>query len=77
MRQRLVEWIEDLRSVGGFDELAAAVEVLVRRLTSALAALAVPSGSPPLDGLRTLGDELAKLAAGAAPPRGAGRPFWK
>src|SRR5205085_1346097 len=30
IRQRLVEWIEDVRSVGGHDDLAAAVEKLVQ-----------------------------------------------
>jgi hypothetical protein len=34
LRQRLVEWVEDLRSVGGHDELARTVETLVRQLPS-------------------------------------------
>jgi hypothetical protein len=32
IRQRLVEWVEDLKSVGGHDELARAVETLARQL---------------------------------------------
>ena len=32
LRQRLVEWVEDLRSVGGHDDLARTVETLVRQL---------------------------------------------
>jgi hypothetical protein len=80
VRQRLTEWIEDLRSVGGSRELADAVEALVRRLSDALAApwnLAAE--------LQAIADELARLATGTLPPEpgGAGgakpsrRPFWK
>jgi Ca-activated chloride channel homolog len=73
LRQRLTEWVEDLRSVGGQDALADAVEHQVKRLSAALAnatdlaaeALAVAT-------------ELAQLADGGAPPRKTGRAeFWK
>jgi Ca-activated chloride channel family protein len=73
MRQRLAEWVEDLRSVGGHDALADAVEHEVKRLSAALA------GANDLAGeVRAVAAELARLAAGGAPPRKAGRAeFWK
>ena len=76
VRQRLTQWIEDLRSVGGSRELADAVEALVRRLSDALAAPMNLAAE-----LQAIADERAKLATGArAPDAGAkpGRPpFWK
>jgi Ca-activated chloride channel homolog len=80
VRQRLTEWIEDLRSVGGSRALTDAVEALVRRLSDALAApwnLAAE--------LQAIADELARLATGTLPPESGGaggakpsrRPFWK
>ena len=74
LRQRLTEWVEDLRSVGGHDDLAAAVEHLVQRLSAALA-LATDLVSETI----AVAAELAKLAAGTPPPsRKPGRvAFWK
>jgi Ca-activated chloride channel family protein len=77
VRQRLVEWTEDLRSVGGSSALADTVEALVRRLSDALAApihLATE--------IKAIADELARLATGALPPDAGGAkptrpPFWK
>jgi Ca-activated chloride channel family protein len=70
IRQRLTEWIEDVRSVGGHDDLAAAVEKLVQRLSAALTEAAAVAA------------ELQKLASGAsAPPKApkakSDRAFWK
>jgi hypothetical protein len=76
VRQRLIEWIEDLRSVGGSRELADAVEALVRRLSSALAAPMNLAAE-----VKAIADELAKLATGALPPDAGAKPgrppFWK
>jgi Ca-activated chloride channel family protein len=76
VRQRLTEWIEDLRSVGGGRELADAVEALVRRLSDALAAPMNLAAE-----LEAIADELAKLATGAVPsdagPKPGRPPFWK
>jgi hypothetical protein len=58
VRQRLIEWIEDLRSVGGSAALADAVEARVRRLSDALAA---PSNLAAE--LKAIADELAQLAS--------------
>jgi Ca-activated chloride channel homolog len=74
LRQRLTEWVEDVRSVGGGDALAGAVEALVKRLSAALAApsnLAIEA--------KAIAGELAALAAGAPPPaKPPGRAaFWK
>ncbi len=71
LRQRLTEWVEDLRSVGTAAELAAAVETLVQRLSAALAL----SSDLATEALAIAG-ELAQLASGAAPPK-PGRAFWK
>jgi uncharacterized membrane-anchored protein len=84
LRQRLTEWVEDLRSVGGHETLADAVEREVKRLSAALAgaelaveALAVATGLA-VEAL-AVATELARLAQGAAAsPRPEGRPaFWK
>lgn len=75
VRQRLVEWIEDVRSVGGLDALADAVDALVKRLSSALAGGAVLA-----DEVRAIADALAELAAGEPPapaPKKSRLAFWK
>jgi Ca-activated chloride channel homolog len=74
LRQRLVEWTEDLRSVGGHDALAAAVDKLVQRLSAALAA-----GGALAAELVAIAEELAKLTGGGPPPRSLGQrlAFWK
>jgi Ca-activated chloride channel family protein len=72
LRQRLREWVEDLRSVGGFEALAGQVEQLASRLAAALPAsdLAVQA--------RAIATELAAVASGKTPPpRSSGRAFWK
>jgi hypothetical protein len=75
IRQRLTEWLEDLRSVGGKADLVSAVDALVTRLSSALAApatLAVEAAA--------VAAELAVLASGAppVPPKKRSRlAFWK
>jgi Ca-activated chloride channel family protein len=71
IRQRLAEWVEDVRSVGGYDALASAVERLVQRLASALA-----GGGALATEARAIAAELTKLAAGAQPPKPS-RAFWK
>lgn len=73
LRQRLREWVEDLRSVGGFDSLADAVEQLAHKLGDAIAAADVATQ------VAALATQLANVAAGGAvPPRSTGRPaFWK
>jgi Ca-activated chloride channel family protein len=63
LRQRLQQWIEDLLSVGGHGALATAVAEHLQRLT--------------VDTTAEIADELAKLAAGAVPPKPASRAFWK
>jgi Ca-activated chloride channel family protein len=74
LRQRLTEWIEDVRSVGGHDALAAAVEQRVQRLSAALA-----SGQDVAGEAVAIAAELARYAAGEAPPPAPkkGRAFWK
>jgi hypothetical protein len=73
LRQRMTEWIEDIRSVGGHDDLAAAIEKLVQRLSAALAL-----GSDLANEVAAIAAELVTLASGAAPPKQSGRgAFWK
>lgn len=75
VRQRLTEWVEDVRSVGERDDLASAVEALVKRLSAALAAPASLRSEA-----TAIAGELAALAAGAPPPpaKQQSRPaFWK
>lgn len=71
IRQRLTEWVEDVRSVGSAHDLAAAVEVLIQRLSAALA-LASDLATEAI----AIAAELDKLAGGAAPAK-ASRSFWK
>ncbi|MFN0251817.1 MAG: VIT domain-containing protein [Kofleriaceae bacterium] len=69
VRQRLAQWTEDVRSVGGMATLASSVEDIALRLATAT-----------MDQAIAIAGELAALAAGAPPPaakppgRGA---FWK
>jgi Ca-activated chloride channel family protein len=74
LRQRLTEWVEDVRSVGGNDELATAVERLVRRLSAALAA-----GTALVAEAIAIARELATLAGGGSPTptKGSRVAFWK
>jgi Ca-activated chloride channel family protein len=73
LRERLTELAEDLRSVGGHDELAEAIEYEVRRLGAALTV-----GDALAAEVLAIAAELARLASGSAPSRGRGRPgFWK
>jgi hypothetical protein len=76
VRQRLTQWIEDLRSVGGSRVLAEAVEALVRRLSDALAAPANLAAE-----LEAIADELTRLATDALPRETDAKPtrppFWK
>src|SRR5262249_26129870 len=67
LRQRLTEWVEDLRSVGGHEALADAVEREVKRLTAALA-----GGTDLATAALAVASELARLAGGGAPPRSGG-----
>ena len=75
LRDRLTEWVEDVRSVGGHDALAGAVEELANRLAAALA------GTAPIDSeLTAIVNELSALAAGAPPPapkKKSRSAFWK
>lgn len=74
LRQRLTEWVEDLRSVGGQAALADAVEKLVVRLVAALAGGDLGSEA------QAIADELTKLAGGAPPPEAPKQrrvAFWK
>jgi Ca-activated chloride channel family protein len=75
LRQRLVQWTEDVRSVGGNDDLASAVEALVERLVAALAAQATLAAEA-----AEIAGELATLATGAPPPppkKKSRLAFWK
>jgi len=75
LRQRLTEWVEDVRSVGGNNELADAVEALVKRLSAALAAPATLVAEA-----TAIAEELAALAAGGSPPPAKKKSrlaFWK
>jgi Ca-activated chloride channel homolog len=74
VRMRLVQWVEDLRSVGGPRDLASAVEELIEKLTAALAQPATLA-----DAVTAVADELARLAIDEKPatPPGGRPPFWK
>jgi hypothetical protein len=82
IRQRLVEWIEDVRSVGAFEPFAAAVEALVARLSSALAAMPAAGGRSGLAGEAiAIAAELVRVTQRGAPPPSPHVPprpaFWK
>ena len=75
LRLRLVEWVEDVRSVGGHDAIAAAVEALVAQVTAAIAGGQAAA-------VLAVAEALAALGAGASPPPGEAPPtgrvaFWK
>jgi Ca-activated chloride channel family protein len=72
LRQRLTEWVEDVRSVGGQDALAAAVEHLVQRLSAALG-----RGADLASETIAVAAELAKLGAGTPPAKRSRLAFWK
>jgi Ca-activated chloride channel family protein len=73
IRQRIAEWVEDLRSVSEQDALAEAVAQLVRRLSAALA-----RGENIASETLAVATELTKLANGESPPPSKGRvAFWK
>jgi Ca-activated chloride channel homolog len=75
VRERLTQWVEDLRSVAGANPLADAIEELIARLSAALGAMASLASEA-----AAVAAELAELAAGAPPPAtpSQGRPaFWK
>jgi hypothetical protein len=74
LRERLTQWIEDVRSVGGLDELARTAFDLTMRLSAALAAPATL-----LAEAAAIADELAQLATGAPPPpkKRSRLAFWK
>jgi hypothetical protein len=75
LRQRLVQWIEDVRSVGSNDDLATAIEALVERLSAALATPATLA-----DEAKAIAGELTRLAAGGPPPpptKKSRLAFWK
>jgi Ca-activated chloride channel homolog len=68
LRQRLTEWIEDVRSVGGLDTLAAAVDHQLRQL---LAVLDVATA-------RAVAKELETIVKGGGdPPKRSRLAFWK
>jgi Ca-activated chloride channel family protein len=74
LRQRLAEWVENLRSTGGNADLAAAVEALAARLGSAIAAADLATEAI------AIAAELASLATGAPPPpapKKSRAAFWK
>lgn len=76
LRQRLTEWIEDVRSVGHASPVAARVEVLVQQLTAQLAAPLVAAQ------VLAIALELENLAKGGTPPVTPPAPtsrgsFWK
>ncbi|MBA3457877.1 MAG: VWA domain-containing protein [Deltaproteobacteria bacterium] len=74
VRQRLTEWIEDVRSVDGNHELATIVERLVQRLSAALT-----GGTAIAAEAIAIAAELVALAAGstAPPPKESRVAFWK
>lgn len=73
LRQRLTQWLEDVRSVGADPYLASVVEGLIKRLS---AALAVPAGLAAE--ASAIADELAARASGSPPPNKPSRlAFWK
>jgi len=73
LRQRLTQWIEDVRSVGGLEPLAAAVEALIQRLSEALAA---PAELPRT--VTAIAQALLALSTGTppTPPAATSRSRW-
>ncbi len=73
LRLRLTDWVEDVRSVGGHEPLAGAVEHEVQRLSAAMT-LGANVAAEALAVART----LAELAGGTPPPPTKSRlAFWK
>jgi Ca-activated chloride channel family protein len=72
VRERLVQWIEDLRSIGGGAELASVVEELVARLTLALAHPATLAAE-----VQAIAARLEALAVGALRKHKSRPAFWK
>ncbi len=72
LRQRLTEWVEDVRSVGGNSDLAIAVEQLVKQLSLALA-----GGGDLASEALAIATVLATLSAGGTPPKPTRQAFWK
>ena len=72
IRQRLTEWIEDLRSFGGAEQMAREVEVLVQRLASALTAKTALVSEA-----QAVAAELLALARGGSVPKTSRPSFWK
>jgi Ca-activated chloride channel family protein len=71
LRLRLIQWIEDLRSVGGNRDLAAAVEDRDPLVEA-------PSGSTVLSAdVESIAVELAALGSGKSPPPKSRPAFWK
>jgi len=74
IRQRMTEWVEDIRSVGGRDDLAAAVEALIARLSAALASATA------MTEVIAIAAALQSLADGTPPPAAPPKTrvaFWK
>ena len=65
LRQRFIQWIEDVRSVGGLEPLAIAVERLMRRLSEALAASSGLTAA-----VTAIAQELQALMTEPSPPEG-------
>jgi hypothetical protein len=74
LRQRLAQWVEDVRSVGELDELAGAVEELIQRLSAALVAPAELAAVA-----TAVAGDLTALATGTVPPppQTSRLAFWK
>jgi len=63
VRQRLAQWIEDVRSVGGHEPLAIVVEGLLRRLSEALAAPKLLNAA-----VTAIAQELQVMSTAPTPP---------
>jgi len=76
VRQRIAQWLEDVRTMGGLDELADAVDALVRRLSAALS-----SGQDLAVEVTAVARELVALGSAPSPsppPSKKSRlAFWK
>jgi hypothetical protein len=71
LRQRLREWVEDVRSVGGFDSLADAVNRLALKLDDAIAAADVSTQ------VAAVATQLANIASNSGVHSSGRREFWK